>query len=270
MTNTPSTPIYSIYLITNLINNKKYVGFTSQNPPEKRWSEHVKNKKSILSKAIQKHNKINFTFEVILQGWDIEHMLDMEKYFIKEHNSYKSGYNCTLGGNGSWGVEVSNETRMKLSLRSKEMWKNVGFREKMSSVFPFLGKRHTEETKKKISINRSGIPVSDETRRKWRLRPGSNKGKFGEASSFYGHKHTEEYKINASRRVSGCNNPMYGKSGEASPRSKKYIIQLPENKICTIHGLSEFCRMQNISRTGLNKAYNKNQSYKGYKILQKL
>lgn len=118
MISTPSIPIiYSIYSITNKINSKRYIGFTSKNPPEKRFQEHCKSTNTTISNAIKKHGKENFKFEVILQGWDRDHVLSMETYFIKEYNTFgKSGYNLTMGGEGAIGVNLSIETKYKMSI----------------------------------------------------------------------------------------------------------------------------------------------------------
>ena len=60
--------IYYIYKITNKINNKIYIGFTSQNP-KKRLLQHFRKAKygtiSPLNNAIRKYGKENFIVETI-------------------------------------------------------------------------------------------------------------------------------------------------------------------------------------------------------------
>lgn len=100
--------IYSIYLITNLVNNKFYVGYTSMEP-EERWKLHIsasmtnrksKEQKQHIHNAISKYGVDNFRFEVIYQSIEEMHCLQMETYFIKEYNTFNSpfGYNHTTGG----------------------------------------------------------------------------------------------------------------------------------------------------------------------------
>jgi group I intron endonuclease len=99
--------IYSVYRITNKINNKVYIGYTSL-PVEKRFSNHWKdannNSKSILHKSMLKHGIDSFVIECLYQSKDKTHIKsEMENYFILEYNSffkYENGYNMTLGGDG--------------------------------------------------------------------------------------------------------------------------------------------------------------------------
>lgn len=91
-----------IYKITNLINNKVYIG-QSKNP-KKRWYEHCLEasnlrKNQLLYNAIRKYGVNNFKLEVI-EG-PIENYNEREIYWIEYYNSYldkSKGYNMTPGG----------------------------------------------------------------------------------------------------------------------------------------------------------------------------
>lgn len=93
-----------IYKVTNLINNKIYIGQTKRDA-KIRWGEHLSssfNKNSIsynviFHKAIRKYGKENFKLEII-EKCDNKILLDREKYWIKYFNSYENGYNSTPGG----------------------------------------------------------------------------------------------------------------------------------------------------------------------------
>lgn len=99
--------IYSIYLITNKINGKKYVGFT--NDPKRRWKDH-RSRNSVIGKALRKYGRENFSFEIIYQSKDAEHCLSvMEPYFIAEHDAFNNGYNISTGGDGAIGAKLSEE-----------------------------------------------------------------------------------------------------------------------------------------------------------------
>lgn len=53
--------MYYLYKITNLLNNKNYIGVTNRNP-EERFAEHKKpSSKSFISKAIQSDGIENFS-----------------------------------------------------------------------------------------------------------------------------------------------------------------------------------------------------------------
>lgn len=108
--------IYSIYKFVNKINNKVYIGYTEN--INKRLSEHKTLSKSKYNKfynAIRKYGWENFEFEIIYQSKDSEHCKNiMESYFITEYNSFKKGYNSTLGGEGFKGI-MSKESKQKMS-----------------------------------------------------------------------------------------------------------------------------------------------------------
>ena len=106
---------YSIYKITNLINNKCYIGQSINTP--KRFREH-KNGNSTVSKAIKKYGVDNFLFEVIYQTLDVTDIDAAEVYFIKESNSLVEseggwGYNLDHGGRANNKVSEITKQRLK-------------------------------------------------------------------------------------------------------------------------------------------------------------
>ena len=99
-----------IYKITNMVNGKIYIGETTHTV-EKRWQEHLSkinqsneiNRKKhsfAIHAALRKYGKENFTIETIEQCSDADRF-ERETYWIKYYDSYKNGYNLTLGGEGS-------------------------------------------------------------------------------------------------------------------------------------------------------------------------
>lgn len=150
-----------IYKITNIKNNKSYIGVTSYAKPIRRWKKHIlisKNKTLYLTngsfrdlhQAILDFGSDSFTFEV-LEECSTKIGFKREQYWIKFYGSFGDrGYNKTAGGRGFNGRTHSDETKEKLSDLNKG--KYVG------SDNPFFGHRHTEETKTKISAaNRKKI-----------------------------------------------------------------------------------------------------------------
>src|ERR1017187_3973629 len=102
-----------IYKVTNLINNKIYIGQTIQNLI-KRWACHC-SKGNILFSAIKKYGKENFIIEQIDSALSIEELNEKEVYWIKELNCIApNGYNLRLGGES--GGKHSEETRKKIGL----------------------------------------------------------------------------------------------------------------------------------------------------------
>lgn len=97
-----------IYLITNKINGKQYVGKT-ENTIDERWKEHIKDSKKEryekrpLYDAIQKYGIDNFEIkelEYLKEGGEL--LSNREIYWIKQLKTYgHNGYNATIGGDGS-------------------------------------------------------------------------------------------------------------------------------------------------------------------------
>lgn len=88
-----------VYQITNLINNKLYIGIT--NDYKKRWSNHkcCNNPNMVICKAIKKYGVENFKFEILYEGLSIEDASEKEKELIQKKNSLvPNGYNVALGG----------------------------------------------------------------------------------------------------------------------------------------------------------------------------
>lgn len=108
----------SIYIITNLINGKKYVGQTIFNV-ETRWASHINryNQDSAISKAIHKYGVNNFSFDEVLTCFDQTALDNAEKYFISYYNTTgRNGYNKTFGGRK---MTFTPEIRKKMSEKKK-------------------------------------------------------------------------------------------------------------------------------------------------------
>lgn len=95
-----------IYCITNIINNKKYVGKTVSTI-EKRWKEHCHDSKKLklekrpLYTAFTKYGIENFKIQELEFVEDDTKISEREVYWISKLNTYgKYGYNATKGGDG--------------------------------------------------------------------------------------------------------------------------------------------------------------------------
>lgn len=143
---------FLVYNISNKINGKKYVGITTKSLEERMYlhiSQAGKNSKKnmLIAKAILKYGKDNFSISLLEECDSKEEMLEREKFWISDLDTYKSGYNMTLGGEGLFGFKHSEETKSKMSERMMGNNYNKGH---------FKGRNHSEETKKKISLKNSG------------------------------------------------------------------------------------------------------------------
>lgn len=91
----------TIYKITNLINNKVYIGQTKQYYLD-RWSQHKSHAKTGLSnhklaRALRKYGEENFIIEIVEQC-SYEELDEKETYWIEYYDSIKNGYNILTGG----------------------------------------------------------------------------------------------------------------------------------------------------------------------------
>lgn len=159
-----------IYKITNLVNNRVYIGQTVC-LISKRWKEHrCSTKNTPLYSAMRKHGTDNFKIEVICTAIKPEHLNELEQYFIKLYDCLvPNGYNLTTGGDSTFsrsehtknlqslaaqGHKVSQETRDKIS---KSLMGRPGARR---------GTKHTDEARQKISAVQIGRKASEETKKK--------------------------------------------------------------------------------------------------------
>ena len=91
-----------IYMITNEINGKIYIGQTRRSI-ETRWKEHLKSKDNYpIHVAMRKYGIENFTIKE-LEKCDNQFLDQKEIEYIEYYDSYNSnkGYNATKGGEGA-------------------------------------------------------------------------------------------------------------------------------------------------------------------------
>lgn len=107
-----------IYKAENKVNGKVYIGKTIKSL-EERKEKHYRNYREErpfkLYNAIKKYGWDNFEWSVIEDLKDNDFIDEREKYWISKYNSYKTGYNMTLGGDGAFGFKQSKEHKEKIS-----------------------------------------------------------------------------------------------------------------------------------------------------------
>lgn len=141
-----------IYKFTNRINGKVYIGQTYN--LQTRLNSHKSkalNTKNKFYNAVRKYGWENFELSILSTitvntKEELSTLLDkLEIEYIKQYNSYKSGYNSTLGGHSKRGYKLSEE-----------------FSEKCKS------RTYSDGTRKKMSISAKNRIISEETRLKLR------------------------------------------------------------------------------------------------------
>jgi len=144
--------IYPVYLVTNKINSKQYVGQTVYTI-EHRWYGHVNDSRrrsqTHFHKAIRKYKPENFIIEqidFIVPTGDIEtdgNALDeLEKYYIQKYDTFHNGYNSTEGGRSPRGLKHSEKTRAKMKVSRTGQKRSKTQRKRMSDAQ--RGKSHPQ------------------------------------------------------------------------------------------------------------------------------
>lgn len=190
-----------IYLLTNEINGKQYVGQTKN--IDQRMRCHRDQDSQVVDKAISKYGWKNFNLTILERNIPQSKLDDKEKKYIKKYNIYEGeGYNMTTGGRVT---EFSPEVCEKLSKALKG--REITWQEKLRKAQ--LGKTHSEEAREKMSKAHSGREIT------W----GDKIGK-----AHLGQKHTEEAreKMRGPRpSVQGGNHPRVKLTEEQGKQIKR-------------------------------------------------
>lgn len=141
-----------VYLTTNLVNGKQYVGQHLATEFDTKY----KGSGLLFLKALNKYGWDNFKCEIICWCNTQEELNYREQCEIAFHCCFSpNGYNLKYGGSRG---RLRKESRFKIG----ETFKQHYVKEK----HPFYGKHHTEETKKKISEANIGKHHTEENRKK--------------------------------------------------------------------------------------------------------
>jgi group I intron endonuclease len=113
-----------IYKLTNTLNNKIYIGLTTETISErcrKRIAEakYRESRNSYILNAIRKHGSEVFKVEQLDTANTLEELQQKEIFYIQQYNSTNRniGYNLTKGGEGNLGLKMSDETKEKIRQR---------------------------------------------------------------------------------------------------------------------------------------------------------
>lgn len=117
-----------IYKITNIVNGKCYIGVTTKENPNERWSNHKSAIRAnsgcpFLQKAVKKYGEDAFKFEVLIICFDKDVFKFENEYIIKYNSMSPNGYNVAVGGIRGptfLGKHHSQETKKILSIKSRE------------------------------------------------------------------------------------------------------------------------------------------------------
>jgi group I intron endonuclease len=161
-----------IYIITNIVNSKKYVGQTVMSLA-KRIAAHKNTAKTHnypLYRAFKKYGLDAFIVEQIGEATNKEVLDKMEVFWIQKLNTLvPNGYNLHIGGTGgSCPGEISLQGKRRIGEAAKKR---------------MTGRIVSEETREKLRLNSTGIRFTEERKRAIseakKGKPAWNKGKSG-------------------------------------------------------------------------------------------
>lgn len=149
-----------IYIFTNLVNGKIYVGESSN--IQKRMSRHKSsNSEQAFHKAVKKYGIENFKVYVeYLPSFPKEDLWTLEEQLILKFNSLApKGYNVCSRGSGIVGFKFSEDSKKRMSEMRKGRVKSEEHRRKISKAH--IGRTVSKETGNKISRLKKGQPVHE-------------------------------------------------------------------------------------------------------------
>lgn len=178
-----------VYQLFNTCTGMSYIGYTTCSLKvriRKHKNDDPKNPNLLIGKAIAEYGFGYFTYWPLYESDNVEELMEKERFYIKELNTLApNGYNMTVGG-----VKLCGEEN------------------------PFYGKRHTEETKKRLTEIRRGYT--------------------GEANAFYGRHHSDKTK--AMLREKNSKPVVAIKDGEVY---KRFDSILSASRWCIKQGLTK-------------------------------
>jgi hypothetical protein len=250
---------YYVYQITNLLNNRQYIGSRkSKIPPKDDLGIHYfscsKDREFIRE---QKENPSNFHYEIIQEFDTDKEARDFEVQLHKELDVAKDPmfYNKCNAGKGFFmsGKTHSEESKAKMTKSRTGVPKSPEHRANIAKAH--IGFRHSEESKEKMKIAnvRRATPETREKlskKAKGRKRSPESIAKMVETRKKNGFTQSEETKkkISEAKRGksltpehrakigrSGKDHPMYGRRGEDSPLYGKERPDWVKEKISKSH-----------------------------------
>ena len=252
-----------IYITTNLINNKHYVG---QRKIRGNNSDNLYlGSGKLLTCAIRKYGKENFVREILDYADSQEELDYLEDYYIELNQATTNPffYNIAKGGNGGnktagW----TEEQRLRFSQECSE--RTSGERN------PRYGAKLTPEHKQLLSTLHSD-PEFKKRYQTDEFREKMSKVTRGKKNGMHGRKHTDESKKKMSENSKGKNcgqlNGNYGNIGDKAKNGKPVFRYLDKEKTIIIERYNTTQMAAEdlgvVGTVSLNKAIKTGKMYKG-------
>lgn len=259
---------------------------------------------TLLKKAIEKYGVDNFTKTVLKVCESEKEAYDIEKLYVENCKAWENNmyYNLRSGGLGG-SYNISSETRIKLqnaSLKSskmkglkhsydsrkkignksKEIWSSVEYKDKMRELRK--GRKHSDETKEKLRsawTEERREEASSRYQELWKNEDYRDAKIKAQKERWKNEEYRENFSRKMKGKLSGENNPMYGRRGEAHPNfgkgtTNKSVICLNTLEVFksikdaqekySIFAVSECCRGKRKSAGKINGERAKWMYYEDY------
>jgi group I intron endonuclease len=236
-----------IYSILNRITNEIYIG--SAIDYISRWRNHKnlllsnKHYNTKLQNSWNFYGKDNFIFEILEYVSDKNNLIIREQYYLdtilfalENNNRFNQlGFNTLRKAESSLGYKHTKENIEKMSGKNNPMY---------GKTSPFIGRKHTEESKELISKNKKGKSLK-------------------EKNQFYGKQHTEESKLkmSESRKTKSRKKPIL------PSKNRKIVLQYDKdnNFIKEWSHSGEASEVLGITREGIGACcLDRQKTHKGF------
>ena len=284
-----------IYLVTNLINQMKYVGQTTRTLKQRKSSHLSSSKKGstyYLHRAIRKYGAENFKWEVIYNASSEEELNEKETFFIKEYNTNsQDGYNLTEGGRGIRGWKHSELTKEKIKqcaiknnsaqylkkfVQSEEGRKKISLMQLGKTYEMKFGKEKAKQMikdKQRLYNDKYGLQKSSEIREK--ISKNSKSG-LQVVRTKMSESHKKNLDINGKRiditdqgrekmknHMIGSKNPCYKHVDENMITSLIFDYQSTKkvtNEMAKKHGISKYLIIRVLKQKGIYERKRQNKA----------
>lgn len=157
-----------LYEIRNILNNKQYIGRTSNPDARKKrhFNELRKNKHHciFLQRAFNKYGEKNFIFNIIATRNTLKEIQELELYYIDNNNNLNlyNVSNKSSGGDLISNHPNNNEIRKKISYSVKFRWQNMSPEEKLKYSKSVTGKNNPNYGNRGVLSPLYGVPLTQE------------------------------------------------------------------------------------------------------------
>lgn len=186
-----------------------------------------------LYRAMNKYGSENFDCEILESDISLDNINDREIFWIREINSLMpNGYNLTIGGEGTKGYKMPEETKKKISVIKKEQFKKMSDEEK-NQFINRMNHRGGDLDKMNEGFRKWYDEASEEELKSIRTRASKTKKEKGyDFYSFSFGKMTESEK-----------KLMYEKTSKNNPKSIGVMMFSPNGEL-----MNEFHSIREASR----------------------